>query len=381
MTIELAWRADGSASAPPLVLLNSLGTSTEMWTPVLGPLLEQFRVIRVDHRGHGNSPAAPPGAPAMLADLADDLLALLDRVGLERVHLAGLSLGGMVALRLAISHPERVGRLALLCTSPHLGPPAFWTERAAAARATGTGSIAPAVVTRWLTPGLAERDPELVAHLRAMMSAVDDESYAQCCEAIATMDLRADLGRIAAATLVVAGAEDVAVPAEDGPVLAAAIAGARFVRLAAAPHIATVEQPGSVAAVLIEHLTGDPRRAGDRVRRAVLGDEYVDRAAATADRFTAPLQDLITRYAWGDVWTRPGLGRRERSIATLTALVTLGAEPELALHVRGALNNGLTPDEIAEVLLHAAVYAGVPRANRAFAIARDVIEAELSAGR
>lgn len=380
MTVELAWRADGAAAAPPLLLLNSLGTSTEVWSPVLAPLLERFHVIRVDHRGHGNSPAAPADAPHSLGDLADDVCAVLDRLGLSRVHVAGLSLGAMVAMQLAISRPERVQRLAVLSTSPRLGPESFWNARAAAARSGGTASIAPGVVARWVTPELAARNADLMTDLRAMLSAVDDESYAQCCEAIATMDLRPDLGRIAAPTLVVAGAADSAVPDADGPELAAAITGARFVRLAVAAHLATVEQPGAVAALLVEHLARDPGRAGDQMRRAVLGDEHVEHAAASTSPFTAPLQDLITRYAWGEVWTRPGLGRRERSIATLTALVTLGAENELALHVRGALNNGLRADEIAEVLLHAAVYAGVPRANRAFAIARAVIESEIVAG-
>jgi 4-carboxymuconolactone decarboxylase len=110
-----------------------------------------------------------------------------------------------------------------------------------------------------------------------------------------------------------------------------------------------------------------------KVRRAVLGDAHVDRAEANKDEFTEDFQDFITRYAWGDVWARPGLDRRTRSIVTLTALVSLRAENEIAMHVRGALRNGLTPEEIKEVILHTAVYAGVPAANSAFAIAQKVI--------
>ena len=116
---------------------------------------------------------------------------------------------------------------------------------------------------------------------------------------------------------------------------------------------------------------------GMKVRREVLGDAHVDRAEAGKDEFTEDFQDFITRYAWGDIWARPGLDRRSRSVATLAALVALGAENEVPLHVRGALRNGLSPDEIKEVILHTAVYAGVPRANAAFAIAQKVIaEAE-----
>jgi 4-carboxymuconolactone decarboxylase len=118
------------------------------------------------------------------------------------------------------------------------------------------------------------------------------------------------------------------------------------------------------------------REQGMEVRRAVLGDAHVDRAEANKDEFTEDFQDFITRYAWGDVWARPGLDRRTRSIVTLTALVSLRAENEIAMHVRGALRNGLTPEEIKEVILHTAVYAGVPAANSAFAIAQKVIAEE-----
>jgi len=114
--------------------------------------------------------------------------------------------------------------------------------------------------------------------------------------------------------------------------------------------------------------------AGMRVRREVLGDEHVDRAAANTTEFTAAFQDFITRYAWGEVWSRPGLSRPERSMITIAMLAALGRDEELALHVRAALRNGLGPDDIAEVLLHVAVYAGVPAANRAFAIATATID-------
>ena len=122
----------------------------------------------------------------------------------------------------------------------------------------------------------------------------------------------------------------------------------------------------------------DPKwaREGMSVRRAVLGDDHVDRAVAGTTPFTAPFQDLITRYAWGEIWSRPGLSRAERSMITLTALAVLRQEHELAMHVRAALRNGLSPEQIQEVLLQVAVYAGVPAANRAFAVAQGVLAAE-----
>jgi 4-carboxymuconolactone decarboxylase len=118
----------------------------------------------------------------------------------------------------------------------------------------------------------------------------------------------------------------------------------------------------------------DTYAEGMEVRRAVLGDAHVDRAIERTTPFTEGFQELITRYAWGDVWSRPGLDRRARSMITLTALVATGREHELEMHIRAALRNGLTPDEIGEVLLHCAVYCGVPAANGAFAIAQRVID-------
>lgn len=372
---ELSWREDGPHEAPPLVLLNSIGTTSEMWTPLLTPLAEQFRVVRIDHRGHGASPAAEPGSPCRIEDLGRDVLAVLDRLGLDSVFLAGLSIGAMTSMWLAAHHPARVRRLALLCTSAHLPPEQGWLDRAATVRAEGMAAIADAAVDRWITPGLASRDAELVATLRAMLTSVDAESYAQCCEAIASMDLRPELPRIAAPTLVLGGVEDRATPQPHSAVIAAGIVGARLDTLSPAAHLATVEQPAAIARALLAHFGGGGTLAtGFATRRDVLGDPHVDRAIENTTGFTAPFQELITRYAWGDVWTRPGLGRRERSIATLAALVTLGAEHEIALHVRAALRNGLTPEQIGEVLLHTAVYAGMPRANRAFAIAQSVFD-------
>jgi 3-oxoadipate enol-lactonase/4-carboxymuconolactone decarboxylase len=168
--------------------------------------------------------------------------------------------------------------------------------------------------------------------------------------------------------------------------MAALIPGARIDVVTQAAHLAFAERPAFVARLLIEHLHGhpdlspaaDPERArrGERVRREVLGDAHVDRAKANTTPLTAAFQDLITRYAWGEIWSRPGLTRAERSIVTLTVLAAMQHEEELAMHIRAALRNGLTPAQIQEVLLQVGVYAGVPVANRAFAVAKRVLEPE-----
>jgi 3-oxoadipate enol-lactonase / 4-carboxymuconolactone decarboxylase len=379
MTIELSTRTEGPPGAPVLVLLNSLGATTAMWDPVVGPLAEQFQVVRLDTRGHGDSPASPATTALTIADLGADVLAVLDRVqaelGVARVHVAGVSLGGMVATWLAIHHPERVARLALVCTSARLEPAQGWLDRAATVRTSGLDAVVDPIQSRWTTPALAKRDPALMKEMRAAFTATDAESYAQCCEALAVMDLRADLHRIAAPTLVVAAAEDTAIPPVNSYTLHEAISGSRIELIAGAAHIPTLDQPAILVSLLLEHFgAGATLAAGMRTRRAVLGDEHVDRAVLATTDLTAPFQEFITRFAWGDVWSRPGLARRDRSLVTLAALVVLGAEHEIPLHVRGAVRNGLRPDEIGEVLLHCAVYGGVPRANSAFAIAQRVLE-------
>lgn len=127
-------------------------------------------------------------------------------------------------------------------------------------------------------------------------------------------------------------------------------------------------------------MSDEDHDAGMKVRRAVLGDAHVDRAIERTTEFTAPFQEFITRYAWGGVWTREGLDRRTRSVITLSVLTALGRENEIAMHVRAALRNGLTPAEIGEIFIHIAIYAGVPAANSAFAIAQEVIDAESASG-
>jgi 3-oxoadipate enol-lactonase/4-carboxymuconolactone decarboxylase len=375
-TVELHAELDGPIGAPPLVLLNSVGTSGAMWDAQVGPLAEQFQVVRVDARGHGRSPVSPDAA-VTIADLGTDVLAVLDRLGIGRAHVAGLSLGGMTAMWLAAHHPDRVGRVALLCTSAHPGNTQQWNDRARAVRAGGMAAVADAVIDgRWITPALRQRDPGLYLRLRDILVGTDPESYAQCCEMIGDLDLRPDLDRIAALTLVVGGADDPALPVEHQQLIAAAVPGATLTVVPAA-HLANIEQAGTVTQLLLRHFgAAATSAAGYATRRAVLGDAHVDRAIANTTELTAPLQDFLTRYAWGEIWNRPGLTRRERSIATLATLVALGAEHELALHVRAAITNGLSSAEIAEVLLHTAVYAGVPRSNRAFAIAQQTLEGD-----
>ncbi|WP_299952717.1 3-oxoadipate enol-lactonase [uncultured Modestobacter sp.] len=252
--VEVHAVVEGPADAPVLLLSNSLGSDLSMWDPQLPALAQRFRVVRYDTRGHGRSPAVP--GDATIDDLTDDVVALLDRLGVERAHVAGLSIGGMTGLRLAVREPHRVASLAVLCSSAHTGNAEAWRERAHTARTRGTAVLAETVVGRWLTPPYAAAHPDLVARLRAMIAAADDEGYAGCCAAIERMDQRPDLGAITVPTLVVSGAEDQAVPPEHQRLIADGVPGARFLSLSPAAHLANLEQPEQVTRALIAHATG-----------------------------------------------------------------------------------------------------------------------------
>jgi 3-oxoadipate enol-lactonase len=217
----------------------------------VGP--ERFRLVRYDARGHGRSPV-PPG-PYELDELAEDALALLDRLEIERTHICGLSLGGMTAMWLGIHAPERVDRLVLCCTSARLGPPEMWSERATLVRAEGSDAVADAGVGRWLTDDYSAANPDTAAWLRAMIAATPAEGYASACTAIEHMDLLADLPRIAAPTLVIAGAQDPSTPpAEHAQLIADRIPGARIEILDPAAHLANVERADDVTRLVLQHL-------------------------------------------------------------------------------------------------------------------------------
>ncbi|MEU6223498.1 3-oxoadipate enol-lactonase [Streptomyces sp. NPDC047042] len=362
-------RVEGSATAPPLILGPSLGTSYALWDKVAPELSVSHRVVRWDLPGHGGSAPGLIGPGATVGDLAALVLALADSLGIDRFAYAGVSLGGAVGLHLAVHHPERVSSLAVLCSSAHFNGSKPWEERAALVRSEGLTELAKSADARWFTPGFTV--PELVADHRN----ADPEAYAACCDALGAFDLRDRLAEIDVPTLLVAGRQDPATPPAHLREIADAVPGATLVELPGASHLAVAQCPEAVLAALRPHFGAAPRR-GMEVRRQVLGDAHVDRAQERQTPFTARFQDFISRYAWGEIWTDPTLTRRERSMITLTALVAHGHYDELAMHVRAARRNGLTPEEIGAVLLQTAVYCGVPAANSAFAAAQRVLAEE-----
>jgi 3-oxoadipate enol-lactonase/4-carboxymuconolactone decarboxylase len=380
---RIYWRADGAADKPVLVLLTSIGTDLSLYDPVVPLLTPDFRVLRIDTRGHGASDA--PAGDYTLDLLADDVLAVMDAANAPKAAICGTSLGGMIAMALAPKAPERILGLVLACTSPAMDP-AVWDQRLALIRDQGLSAIVEAVLDRFFSLGFRAQHPEGVETVRAGLLAQNPDGYRGCGAAIRDMALLDRLPAITAPTLVLTGAQDVATPFEGhAERIVAAVPGARHVQIGGA-HLLSLEAPsafaGAVRSFLAEALDGTAIRdagealfqAGLKNRRKVLGDAWVDKSLAKRTDFTADYQAMITRYAWNEIWGRPGLDHRTRRLLVLAICASLARWEEFRLHVRAGLEQGgFTQDELKEVLMQTAIYAGVPAANTAFTEAGEII--------
>ncbi|GAB0117980.1 bifunctional 3-oxoadipate enol-lactonase/4-carboxymuconolactone decarboxylase PcaDC [Acidisoma sp. 7E03] len=379
---RLYWKLEGADGLPPLVLLNSIGTDMGLWDATLPSLRTAFRLLRIDTRGHGASDA--PAGEYSLAELAEDVAAIMADAGLERAAVAGVSLGGMMAMELALRHPARVSALALICTSPAMDR-AAWQTRIETVASQGTAAIAEMAVGRFLSPDFRAQHPEIADSLMRGIGAQSDAGYAGAGAAIRDMALMDRVPSIAVPTLVVTGERDISTPLEGhGDRLLTAIPGARHAALASA-HLPPIEAPAALAAALRGFLVPAPAvaaaaetlfEAGLRNRRRVLGDAWVDQSLAKRTPFNGDFQAMITRIAWHEIWGRPGLDDRTRRLLVIAITASLSRWEEFALHVRAGLSQGgFTQEELKEVLMQTAIYAGVPAANTGFAEAARVIAA------
>lgn len=243
--------------AETIVLLNSLGTTLELWDSAVSILRESFDVVRFDQRGHGRT-ALGDGA-AGLDVFVDDLLAVLDRLDIERAHIAGVSIGGMIAIRAARRAPERISSLAVLCSAA-VYEPQGWIERARSVRQAGLEPMVPFVMDRWFTPDFRRRQARIVAGYADMLRSIDPEAYAVGCDVLASADVRGDLPEVSASTVVVGGGGDIATPPGEQRFIARSIAGARLEIIPGVGHLAPVAAPVEVARIVAANALGG--RAG-----------------------------------------------------------------------------------------------------------------------
>jgi 3-oxoadipate enol-lactonase / 4-carboxymuconolactone decarboxylase len=365
------YKIDGTPNSPVLIFSNSLGSEMMMWDALIPSLLPYFRVLRYDTRGHGNSPDFDKNQSHSIETLGQDVIQLMDDLGIETACFCGLSMGGLIGQWLGINHGHRFKKLILSNTASKIGNDERWNGRIETIQKYGMEAIVDDTMERWFKPQFVLENSDIVARNKAMFLRSNIQGYSHCCEAIRDVDFSRKLEEITVETLVIAGDEDPVTNLAHAKFLQQNIPNARL-EILQARHLSATELPIEYAQILIDFFVGKSTlEKGMHIRRSVLGNAHVDKSIANISAFNADFQGFISHYAWGEVWSRPGLSKHNRSLITIAMLIALNRNAELKMHFKAAFNNGVTKDEIKEVLLQSALYCGLPAANEGIHTAEE----------
>ncbi|MDB2701484.1 3-oxoadipate enol-lactonase [Flavobacteriaceae bacterium] len=366
------YKIQGTPNSPVLMFSNSLGADLSMWDELAPLLLPYFRVLQYDTRGHGQSELTE--GPYTIERLGKDVISLLDQLDIDKVYFCGLSMGGLIGQYLGIHHPDRLHKLILSNTDSKIGTAENWNERINTINEQGMQAIVDGTMEKWFTPSYHKTNPARVAQMKELFLANKTAGYSACCAAIGAADFRSKIKKITAETLIVTGDEDAVTNVVQAEGLQKEIPNAKL-KIFPARHLPSTELPIEYADTLIDFLVGkETVDRGMHVRRTVLGNAHVDAANQNKNEFNSDFQEFISNYAWGEVWTRPGLSKHTRSLITLSMLIPLNRKAEFKMHVKAAFNNGVTVKEIKEVILQSGIYCGLPAANDAMHAAEEVFE-------
>ena len=369
------YKLQGTPNSPVLVLSNSLGSEMMMWDELVPHLLPYFRVLQYDTRGHGGSKNDIKIEGYSIELLGEDVIDLLNQLNIETAFFCGLSMGGLIGQYLGINYPQRFKKIVLSNTGAKIGNEERWNSRIETILKKGLEAIVEDTMERWFTDDYRKLNLEKVAATHAMFLRSDVQGYSNCCSAIRDADFRENLQNLEVETLVITGDEDPVTNVEQAEFLVKNIPNAS-IKVLHARHLSATELPFEFAQILITFFVGESTfQKGMHVRRSVLGNEHVDRANIKINDFNADFQSFITNYAWGEIWTRPGLSKNNRSLITMAMLIALNRPTEFKMHVKAAINNGVTVDEIKEVIMHSALYCGLPAANDALHLAQEIFNA------
>ena len=366
------YKISGTPISPVLIFSNSLGSEMMMWDELVPYLLPYFRVLQYNTRGHGDSDGFNQSNPKSIKTLARDVLRMMDEQNIEKAYFCGLSMGGLIGQYLAIHHADRFIKIVLSNTAAQIGTVERWNERIENIQKNGMEAIVADTMLRWFTADFLQKKANIVTEAKSMFLRNNINGYAACCEAIRDADFRTQLNKIKIETLIIAGEEDPVTNVDHAKFLNVNIANSKL-EILPAKHLSAMECPQKYAEILIKFCVGSTNfDRGMHVRRSVLGDTHVNNSIHKTNEFNADFQAFITNYAWGEIWTRPGLSKHQKSLITLSMLIALNRPAEFKMHVKAAFNNGVSKDEIKEVIMQSAIYCGLPAANDAFHLAQDV---------
>jgi len=317
---RIFYRLEGQSGKPLLVFSHSIGTDHGMWAPQAADLLPHFQILRYDTRGHGASDASAGEYSVEL--LGRDILAVADLLNADKFAFCGLSLGGAIGQWVAAHVSDRLTKLVLANTSPQFTPRSNWETRIKMVGEGGMSSVVDIAMQRFFSAETLARNEIYTGSIKSIFLGTDPVGYLGCCAALRDFDSRPWLSQIRMPTLIITGDRDVSTPWDGhGETLASQIPGAQSLRLPAA-HLSNLERPRSFTAALLGFLLpqtpADPLAVGTATRRTVLGDAHVDRATAATSDFNREFQELITRSAWGTIWTRPGLDIRAPALSMIS---------------------------------------------------------------
>ena len=363
---------------PTLVFIHALGCDQTIWDDVRRRLARGQSKLSYDLRGHGLSEVTP--GPYSIDMLADDLLGLLDHLGLDDVILCGLSVGGLIAQAIAIRQPQNLRGVIYCNSAARIGTPDHWSQRIQHVEAQGLEPMADTLMDAWFSPGFRTSFPDIWTGARTRLTRTATEGYNGMCAALRDADMTPHLSDQIQRALCIAGAADDVVTAAETQDFAASLPDADCITLGRAGHFSCIEAPQDMADLIRTFVhrcreNGSNRyQRGMARRRAVLGDAHVDAAEAASLEYDRPFQTLITECAWGAVWSSDVIPPRERSMLTLALLAALGNFDEIPMHIRACLRTGASCNDIQEAFHHVALYAGLPRANQALKIAKKTFE-------